>query len=132
MQMETKYFFGLGRRKSAVAKVRLYPGRGTIRVNNLDVSKYFNKPFESKYVSAPFDITNLFGKFDISAFVIGGGSSSQLEAVRHGITRALLIYDAGLRHLLRQAGFVTRDPRSKERKKPGLKRARRAPQWSKR
>ncbi|GAB4139816.1 MAG: 30S ribosomal protein S9 [Patescibacteria group bacterium] len=126
------YFFATGERKTSVAKVRIFDGTGKILVNGKDFRNYFPYEFAEQFTTAPFKITKLSGKFDVSAIVSGGGLISQAEAVRHAITRALIKFDSGLKHLLRQGGFVTRDPRMKERKKPGLKRARRAPQWRKR
>ncbi len=126
------YFFGIGERKTAVAKARIFDGVGNITVNGKKFSDYFRYDFSDQFVTTPFKVTKLSGKFDVSVMVSGGGVLSQMEAVRHAITRALINYDSGLKHLLRQGGFVTRDPRQKERKKPGLKRARRASQWRKR
>lgn len=128
-----EYYFGIGKRKSSVARVKVKPGSGKVAVNGKDYKDYFSSEHIDKFVLSPFDVTGLGKKnFDVDVKVQGGGPASQMEAVRHGITRALIISDPSLKHILRQAGFVTRDPRAKERKKPGLKRARRAPQWSKR
>jgi len=121
-----KYFYGTGSRKSAIARVRIYPGKGKITIN----SKEITKP-EAIYL-APFIVTGNVDKFDVSVIVRGGGVSSQKEAIRHGISRALVEYNKDLKQILRKSGYLTRDPREKERKKPGLKRARRAPQWQKR
>ena len=126
------YFYGTGRRKSSVARVRLYPGSGKITINGRDVEDYFGLETLKLIINQPFGITGTEGKFDIVANVRGGGISGQAGAIRHGLSRALLQYDAELRPVLKKAGFLTRDPRMKERKKYGLKAARRAPQFSKR
>ena len=126
------YFYGTGRRKSSVARVRLYPGTGKITINNRDVDDYFGLETLKLIINQPFGVTNTQGKFDIVANVNGGGISGQAGAIRHGVSRALLLADDTYRPLLKKAGFLTRDPRMKERKKPGLKAARRAPQFSKR
>ncbi len=124
--------FATGRRKHAVARVRLLPGTGSIVVNGKGVSEYFaNKVLESQVVS-PFRVTETEGKFDVYVTAIGGGLSGQAGAARHGVARALLQIDDSYRTLLKKAGYLTRDPRMKERKKYGLKKARRAPQFSKR
>ena len=136
---ETRTFCGTGRRKSSVARVILKPGKGKITVNGRDVNEYM--PFEVLVMDLkqPLELTNNLETFDISCNVSGGGFSGQTGAIRLGITRALLEYDKeneanedSYRKILKKAGMVTRDPRSKERKKPGLKAARRAPQFSKR
>ncbi len=119
------YYFGLGRRKTAIARVRLTPGKGGASINGKAVEP-------NTVMNDPFTITGQTGKFDISAVVSGGGMMSQMEAIRLGVARALLEVDETLKQSLRKAGFLTRDPREKERKKPGLKGARRAPQWAKR
>lgn len=121
-----KYFGAVGRRKRAIARVRIYPGKGKFYYNN----KITDAP--NKTWLEPLNNLSLLGKFDFSITTKGGGIKSQAEAVRLGISRALLKYDEKLKSSLRLAGFLTRDPREKERKKPGLKRARRAPQWAKR
>jgi len=129
---EQSYFYGTGRRKCAVARVRLHPGTGIITVND--------KPFESIYgtqslrdtVLQPLAVTDTLGKFDVLAKVIGGGTSGQVGAIRHGISRALLKVDENLRTALRSQGFLTRDSRVKERQKPGLIRARKRKQYRKR
>ena len=121
-----KYFAAIGRRKRAVARVRLTKGTGQLTIN----TKPFADPFG--LITEPLKLANVLGAYDINAKVQGGGAEARKEAVRLGIARALLVLDATLRPTLRQAGMLTRDPRDKERKKPGLKRARRAPQWSKR
>ena len=126
------YFYGTGRRKSSVARVRLYPGTGKITINGRDVDDYFGLETLKLIINQPFGITNTVGKFDIVANVQGGGISGQAGAIRHGVSRALLLADDSYRTLLKKAGFLTRDPRMKERKKYGLKAARRAPQFSKR
>ena len=123
------YFYGTGRRKSSTARVRLYPGTGSITINGRDIDDYFGLETLKLIVNQPFGVTNTIGKFDI---VCGGGISGQAGAIRHGVARALLASDAELRPSLKKAGFLTRDPRMKERKKYGLKAARRAPQFSKR
>ena len=126
------YFYGTGRRKSSVARVRLYPGSGKITINNRDVDDYFGLETLKLIINQPFGVTNTVGKFDIVANVTGGGISGQAGAIRHGVARALLLADDTYRPLLKKAGFLTRDPRMKERKKYGLKAARRASQFSKR
>ena len=126
------YFAGTGRRKTSVARVRLYNGTGNITVNGRDITDYFGLDTLKYIVRQPLELTNLPGKFDVVITVNGGGLSGQAGAVRHGIARALLLYDENLRSELKKAGFLTRDPRMKERKKYGLKAARRAPQFSKR
>ncbi len=124
--------FATGRRKHAVARVRLLPGTGRITVNGKGLSEYFaNKVLESQAVS-PLRMTETEGKFDIYVKAMGGGLSGQAGATRHGVARALLKVDDSYRGLLKKAGYLTRDPRMKERKKYGLKKARRAPQFSKR
>ena len=126
------YFYGTGRRKSSVARVRLLPGTGNITINGRDIDDYFGLDTLKLIVRQPMEATNLTGKYDIVAKVAGGGVSGQAGAIRHGVARALLEADAALRPALKAAGFLTRDPRMKERKKYGLKKARRAPQFSKR
>ena len=126
------YFYGTGRRKSSVARVRLYPGSGNITINGRDVDDYFGLETLKLIMNQPFGVTNTTGKFDVVANVNGGGVSGQAGAIRHGIARALLLADATYRPALKKAGFLTRDPRMKERKKYGLKAARRASQFSKR
>ena len=127
--VKQKYYYALGRRKTATAKVYLKPGTGLVKINNKDFEV---TPEITQIYNGPLDITGNLGKFDITAKVSGGGFSSQKEAIRLGVARALLKYDDKLKQVLRKNGFLTRDPREKERKKPGLKRARRAPQWQKR
>ena len=126
------YFYGTGRRKKSVARVRIYPGTGTITINGKDVEEYFGLETLKLIINQPFGVTGTTGKFDIVANVNGGGISGQAGAIRHGVARALLAADEANRPALKQAGFLTRDPRMKERKKYGLKGARRAPQFSKR
>ena len=126
------YFYGTGRRKSSVARVRLYPGTGVVTINGRDIDDYFGLETLKLIVNQPLDLTNNVGKFDIVANVNGGGISGQAGAIRHGVARALLSADETYKPLLKKAGFLTRDPRMKERKKYGLKAARRAPQFSKR
>ena len=126
------YFYGTGRRKKSVARVRLYPGTGAITINGRDIDNYFGLETMKLIVNQPFAVTETVGKFDIVANVIGGGFSGQAGAIRHGVARALLSADETYKPLLKKAGFLTRDPRMKERKKYGLKAARRAPQFSKR
>ena len=130
---ETKpYFYGTGRRKKSVARVRIYPGSGAITVNGRNIDDYFGLDTLHLIVNQPFGVTGTEGKFDIVANVKGGGMSGQAGAIRHGLARALLAVDENYRPALKKAGFLTRDPRMKERKKYGLKAARRAPQFSKR
>ena len=126
------YFYGTGRRKKSVARVRLYPGTGVVTINGRDISDYFGLETMKLIVNQPFGVTDTVGKFDIVANVKGGGFSGQAGAIRHGVARALLSADETYKPLLKKAGFLTRDPRMKERKKYGLKGARRAPQFSKR
>jgi small subunit ribosomal protein S9 len=126
------YFYATGRRKSAVARVRLLPGQGVIRINDRALEEYFPTPVLQSQVRAPLKVANAEGKYDVLASVAGGGVSGQAGAVRHGIARALLKVEGGLRASLKKEGFLTRDPRVKERRKYGLKKARKAPQFSKR
>jgi small subunit ribosomal protein S9 len=126
------YFYGTGRRKKSIARVRLYPGTGVITINGRDIDDYFGLETLKLIVNQPFGTTDNLGKFDIVATVNGGGISGQAGAIRHGVARALLNVDPNYRSALKAAGFLTRDPRMKERKKYGLKGARRAPQFSKR
>ena len=127
------YHYGTGRRKSSVARVRLFPnGTGAITINGRDIDDYFGLETLKLIVRQPLDATDTLGKVDIVATVSGGGVTGQAGAIRHGISRALLEMNAELRPVLKAAGFLTRDPRMKERKKYGLKAARRAPQFSKR
>lgn len=128
-----KYFYGTGRRKSAVARVRLYSGKGTrIIVNNKKGDYYFSPSYLIDEVVEPLRLVGMSKDYDISARVSGGGMMAQADAIRHGVARALVALDANFKTTLKKAGYITRDARVKERKKPGLKRARRAPQFSKR
>ena len=130
---ETKpYFYGTGRRKSSVARVRVYNGTGKMTINGRDINDYFGLETLKMVVRQPLNATATLGKVDIVATVEGGGVSGQAGALRHGISRALLQVNPDFRPILKKAGFLTRDPRMKERKKYGLKAARRAPQFSKR
>lgn len=130
---ETKpYFYGTCRRKNSVARVRVYNGTGKITINDRDIDDYFGLETLKLIVRQPLAVAGVEGKFDIVVRVAGGGVSGQAGAIRHGLSRALLVYDENLRGELKKAGFLTRDPRMKERKKYGLKAARRAPQFSKR
>ena len=126
------YFYGTGRRKSSVARVRIVPGTGVITINGKNIDEYFGLETLKLIVNQPFGVTNTIGKFDIVASVKGGGFSGQAGAIRHGLARALVAADAENKPALKAAGLLTRDPRMKERKKYGLKGARRAPQFSKR
>ncbi len=128
----SEYVEAVGRRKTASARVRLYPGSGEIIVNDQPVDEYFGRSLDQMALRAPLVLTGTEASFNISVHVTGGGDSGQAMAVRHGLTRALMVTDPNLRPALKAAGFVTRDPRAKERKKPGLKRARKAPQYTKR
>ena len=126
------YFYGTGRRKKSIARVRLIPGSGNITINKRSIDEYFGLETLKLIVNQPFGVTGTAGKFDIVCTVAGGGISGQAGSNRHGVARALLQADAEYRPLLKKAGLLTRDPRMKERKKYGLKGARRAPQFSKR
>ena len=126
------YFYGTGRRKKSVARVRLYPGTGTVTINGRDIDDYFGLETLKLIVNQPFAVTSTEGKFDVVCTAAGGGISGQAGAIRHGISRALLLADDSYRTLLKKAGLLTRDPRMKERKNYGLKAARRASQFSKR
>ena len=130
--MATQYYYGTGRRKSSVARVYLKPGNGTITINEKDIDAYFGTEILKMIVRQPFAVTETEGKFDVMVNVKGGGYTGQAGAIRHGISRALLEVDDEMRSPLKRAGFLTRDPRMKERKNYGLKAARRAPQFSKR
>ena len=125
-------FYGTGRRKSSIARVYLVPGNGKITINKKDMDQYFGLETLKIIVRQPLEATKTNGKFDVIVTVKGGGFTGQAGAIRHGIARALLNVDADFRPTLKKAGFLTRDPRMKERKKYGLKKARRAPQFSKR
>ncbi|MBR1528592.1 MAG: 30S ribosomal protein S9 [Oscillospiraceae bacterium] len=126
------YHYGTGRRKHSVSRVRLVPGNGNIVINGRTIDDYFGLETLKLIVRQPLNLTETLEKFDVICTVAGGGVTGQAGAIRHGISRALLQYDADLRPVLKSAGFLTRDPRMKERKKYGLKAARRAPQFSKR
>ena len=126
------YFYGTGRRKTSVARVRLYPGTGAITINGRSIDDYFGLETLKLIVNQPFGVTNTTGKYDIVCTVRGGGISGQAGAIRHGIARAMVVADEANKPALKKAGLLTRDPRMKERKKYGLKGARRAPQFSKR
>ncbi|MBQ7936244.1 MAG: 30S ribosomal protein S9 [Clostridia bacterium] len=132
MYNNENYFYGTGRRKSSVARVRLLPGNGNVTINGRTMDEYFGLETLRMLVRQPLELTGTMGKFDVVVNVVGGGVSGQAGAIRHGITRALIESDETLKPVLKKAGFVTRDPRMKERKKYGLKAARRAPQFSKR
>ncbi|GHU58024.1 30S ribosomal protein S9 [Clostridia bacterium] len=130
---EANYYYGTGRRKSSVARVRVYSGgTGKITVNDRDIEDYFGLDTLKVITRQPLALTGTNDKFDIRCTVRGGGVTGQAGAIRHGVSRALLQYSEELRPVLKKAGFLTRDPRMKERKKYGLKAARRAPQFSKR
>ncbi len=129
---KTTKFYGTGRRKSSVARVYLTPGTGKVVINKKDMDDYFGLETLKIIVKQPLVATNTADKFDVLVNVKGGGFTGQAGAIRHGISRALLEADADYRAVLKKAGFLTRDSRMKERKKPGLKKARRAPQFSKR
>ncbi|MGN1318864.1 MAG: 30S ribosomal protein S9 [Lachnospirales bacterium] len=125
-------YYGTGRRKSSVARVYLVPGNGKITINKRDIDEFFGLETLKLIIRQPLEVTGTIGKFDVLVNVCGGGTTGQAGAIRHGISRALLEADADFRAPLKKAGFLTRDPRMKERKKYGLKGARRAPQFSKR
>ncbi len=132
MHREGRYHYANGKRKTSVARVRLYEdGKGEIIVNNKPIKDYFFGTLIGN-VKAPLKLTGVLKNFDITIKIVGGGVSAQSEAARHGISKALIIYDPAFRSELKKAGFLTRDSRVKERKKFGLKKARRAPQWAKR
>ena len=128
----TTQYLGTGRRKKSVARVRLVPGNGAITINKRDIEDYFGYETLKMIVRDPLKLTNTLDKFDVLVNVYGGGFTGQAGAIRHGVSRALINFDPELRGTLKKAGFLTRDPRMKERKKYGLKAARRAPQFSKR
>ena len=132
MAKAVEKFYGTGRRKSSVARVYLKPGKGNIVINKRDIDDYFGMETLKMVVRQPLVATDTVGKYDVQVNVRGGGTTGQAGAIRHGIARALLKADDEFRPTLKQAGFLTRDPRMKERKKYGLKAARRAPQFSKR
>ena len=130
--MAESHFYGTGRRKTSTARVYLRPGSGAITVNNRPLDRFFGRQTARMIVRQPLELMNLSDTFDVSVTVSGGGTTGQAGAIRHGLTRALLQYDESLRAALRKAGFVTRDAREVERKKVGLRKARRATQYSKR
>lgn len=130
--MSKDVYYGTGRRKSSTARVYLRPGSGNITVNARSLDTFFGRKTARMIVRQPLELVELEGKFDITVRVAGGGTTGQAGAIRHGLTRALLAYDETLRPSLRKAGFVTRDAREVERKKVGLRKARRATQYSKR
>ncbi|MDR1209252.1 MAG: 30S ribosomal protein S9 [Clostridiales bacterium] len=130
--MSAATYYGTGRRKSSVARVYLVPGKGRISVNKRDADEYFGTDTLKRVILQPLELTSMAGRFDILVNVRGGGVTGQAGAIRHGISRALIEADADFRLGLKNAGCLTRDPRMKERKKYGLKGARRAPQFSKR
>lgn len=132
IQFKGKYNGAVGRRKEAVARVRIYAGSGQVLINGKDYTVYYTNETQREAIYAPLKLLGLEKKFDVSAVVSGGGKNGQLDAICHGISRALLKSDEGYRTTLKKSGFLTRDPRAKERKKYGLKRARKAPQFSKR
>ncbi len=127
-----EYFYANGKRKTSVAQVRLYKGKGQVVINGQPIDEYVSVTEFINLLLDPLELTGNTSKFDISIITSGGGVKGQAEAMRHGISRALVVFDAELRATLKKAGYLTRDSRIKERKKPGLKRARRAPQWNKR
>ena len=130
--MADTQYYGTGRRKTSAARVFLKSGKGELQVNNLSLDKYFGREVARMIVRQPFDGVDLTDKFDVKISVTGGGNFGQAGAIRHGIARALVEYDDGLRSPLRKAGFLTRDSRQVERKKVGLHKARKRPQFSKR
>lgn len=131
-QFKGRYIQTVGRRKTATVIVRLFQGSGKIIVNNKPIEKYFTILDWREYIFKPFELTGTSNQFDLSILANGGGQTSQADAIRLGVARALIEYSADNRSILRKTGMLTRDPRMKERKKPGLKRARKAPQFSKR
>ena len=131
-EAKLKSFYGTGRRKHSVARVRLYPGSGTVTINGRSIDEYFGLDTLKLIVRQPLELTETGAQFDVVCTVAGGGVTGQAGAIRHGVARALLQFNAELRPALKKAGYLTRDPRMKERKKYGLKAARRAPQFSKR
>ncbi|NLE90591.1 MAG: 30S ribosomal protein S9 [Dehalococcoidales bacterium] len=132
IEKQKEYLHGTGRRKTAVAQVKLYTGNGAILVDGAPFEERFNRVQYRQAVLKPFEVTGTMSKFDVVVKVNGGGITGQCEAIRHGIARALSEFDDKFRAQLRENGLLTRDPRIKERKKPGLKRARKAPQYTKR
>ena len=132
MSDDVRYYESVGRRKRAVARVRLYPGDGQFVINDKEIKEYFGRTQDWQEASAPLRLSNNEDRFNVSVLVKGGGITGQAQAIRHGVARALLRFEPDLKTLMRRAGYLTRDPRGKERKKPGLKRARKAPQYTKR
>lgn len=130
--MSATQYYGTGRRKTSTARVYLVPGTGKITINKVSLDDYFGRPTARMVVRQPLELTDKVGTFDVNVTVKGGGNSGQAGAIRHGITRALMAYDESLRPELRSAGYVTRDAREVERKKVGLRKARKKPQFSKR
>lgn len=130
--MSATQFYGTGRRKTSTARVFITAGSGTITVNDRPLDEYFGRPVARMVVRQPLELVGLVEKFDVNVTVVGGGSFGQAGAIRHGLTRALMEYDESLRGELRKAGYVTRDSREVERKKVGLRKARKKPQFSKR
>jgi len=130
--MATEAFYGTGRRKSSTARVHIRPGKGSITINDRSLDEFFGRKTARMIVRQPLELTQLTGRFDVDISVAGGGTTGQAGAIRHGLTRALIAYDESLRSPLRRAGFVTRDAREVERKKVGVRKARRATQYSKR
>jgi small subunit ribosomal protein S9 len=130
--MSETHFYGTGRRKTSTARVFMKPGGGEITVNNRPLDKFFGRQTARMIVRQPLELMEVSDKFDISVTVSGGGTTGQAGAIRHGLTRALLQYDESMRSSLRKAGFITRDAREVERKKVGLRKARKATQYSKR
>lgn len=130
--MAAEQFYGTGRRKTSTARVFIKSGSGQIQVNGVSLDEYFGRPVARMIVRQPLELTDNVERFDVNVTVKGGGSFGQAGAIRHGLTRALMSYDEGLRADLRKAGYVTRDAREVERKKVGLRKARKRPQYSKR
>jgi small subunit ribosomal protein S9 len=130
--MSEKYYEGVGRRKTSTARVRIMSGSGDFVVNEKSMREYFTRQGDPEFIVEPLEVSGLEKKLDVSVLVKGGGVSGQAGAVRHGLARALILYEPELRPQMRQGGFLTRDARMKERKKPGLKRARKAPTYTKR
>ena len=132
MTTDQHYYYGLGRRKTSVARVRLYPGNGVVIINGKPIDTVVTRPSQRQDLMSPLAVTETLGSFNVQVKVEGGGISGWTGAIRHGIARALTVADEGHKRALRAEGLLTRDPRIKERKKPGLKRARKAPQYTKR
>lgn len=132
MKKEKKYYQGIGRRKEATAIVKLFPKEKGIFINKKPLKDYFKEDYYQNLILQPFSVTNIGDKFKAEVIVSGGGKTGQAEAIRLGIARALVAFKPKLKSILRENNLLTRDPREKERKKPGLKKARRAPQWQKR